>query len=309
MLFTVGCGGKEPIKKGVSPFVGGKVALEGEFMEGAPPDEIYDQGSSSFAIGLKLKNVGEHLIEAGDGYIEILGINARDFDKTSQADLKKDLPGIRGARKSTDGTTLEGDAAFVDFADLRYTPDLKGNTDFKFRANLCYDYKTSVSSKICINKNPLGNVGEAICKVTDEKEVENSGGPIHITKLKESPLGENKVQLLFEIEHEGDNDDMFYRLGTDCNDALTNPDKYKVFVKVTSDVNGEFPKCSGLEQANSAGSEGYVTLFNGQKRAVSCTLDLSNVDSVFEELFTAELSYRYHQYFEKTIEIQDVSAS
>src|SRR3989344_1902334 len=229
MLFVVGCGGKEPIKQGVSPFIGGKMGLTGEFIEGAPPKQVYDQGSSSFAIGLKC------------------------------------------------------------------------NTDFKFRANLCYDYKTQVSSKICVNKNPLGNVGEAICKVTGEKDVENSGGPVHITMLKESPLGENKVQILFEIEHVGDKDDMFYRVGTDCNDAITNPDKYKVFLKVTSDVNGALPKCSGLEQGNSVESEGFVTLFNGQKRAVTCTLDLRNVNSVFEELFTVDLSYRYHQFFEKSI--------
>ncbi|MBS3113091.1 hypothetical protein J4418_03345 [Candidatus Woesearchaeota archaeon] len=309
MLFVVGCGGKEPIKQGVSPFIGGKMGLTGEFIEGAPPKQVYDQGSSSFAIGLKFENKGEHFVEAGNGYVEILGINSKDFGLSSQAGLKKDIPGIRGSKKNTDGTNLPGDTSFVEFAGLKYMPDLKGNTDFKFRANLCYDYKTQVSSKICVNKNPLGNVGEAICKVTGEKDVENSGGPVHITMLKESPLGENKVQILFEIEHVGDKDDMFYRVGTDCNDAIINPDKYKVFLKVTSDVNGALPRCSGLEQGNSVESEGFVTLFNGQKRAVICTLDLSAVDSVFEELFTVDLSYRYHQFFEKSIEIQDVSAS
>lgn len=309
ILLMTGCDSKEPVKTGVSPFIGGKAALTGEFIEGAPPEQIYDKGSSSFAIGLKLENVGEDLVEANDGFVEILGINPVDFGLNSQTELKKSLTRIGESKKSTDGTALQGDSIFVEFANLKYLPDLKGNTDFKFRANLCYDYTTQMSSKICVNKNPLGNVGEAICKVTGEKDVENSGGPIHITMLKESPLGENKVQILFEISHVGDSDNMFYKKGTDCNEAVTNPDKYKVYLKVTSDINGVLPKCSGLEQANSVGAEGYVTLFNGQKRAVTCTLDLKNVDSVYEDLFTAELTYRYHQYFEKEIEIQDISAS
>jgi hypothetical protein len=309
LIFITGCTSSTPANqvKKVTSFIGGKAGLKASFIDGTPPAQVYDKGSSAFAIGLKIDNPGEYDITDTNGYVEVVGLNPQDFGMTSQASLKKAIPALRAAKKTTDGSVMEGDSQFVEFSGLKYLPDLRGNTEFKFRTNLCYDYVTMVSSKICINKNPLGVVGEAICKVSADKEVQNSGGPIQITKLKETPLGDNKVQLLFEIGPVGDTKDMFYKKGTDCINALTNSDRYKVYVKVTSDVNGVKPQCNGLEMATADSSEGYVTLFNGAKRAVTCSIDLAKVDSVFEELFTVDLSYRYHQYLDKTIEVQDIS--
>ncbi len=308
MFSLTGCQTTTTNTGSVAPFIGGNSGLKLSFVDGAPPDQIYDMGSSAFAIGIKVDNVGEYSLEPNEGYVEIIGINPQDFNKGAQTDLRKSLEdGLRGAKKNLGGSALEGDSSVAEFADLKYLPDLKGNTDFKFRANLCYDYVTQTSTKICINRNPLGGVGEAICKVSGEKSPQNSGGPIHITKMKEIPLGNNKVQLLFEVGHTGDKLGLFYKPGTECNDAITNQDKYKVYLTVTSDINGVKPKCTGLEMASVDESEGYVTLFGGKNRAVTCTLDLSHVDSVFEELFSVELRYRYHQYLDKNIEIQDVS--
>ncbi|MFA5141497.1 MAG: hypothetical protein WC471_00830 [Candidatus Woesearchaeota archaeon] len=310
MVCMSGCtGSKTPTKAAVTPFIGGSDALKVSFVEGTPPAQIYDSGSSAFAIGLKLDNVGEHTVLATDGYVEILGLNAQDFGLGSQVDLKKSfVSDIRGAKKNLDGTTLEGDSVYMDFSDMKYLPDLKGDVEFKFRANLCYDYVTQTSSKICLNKNPLAGLGEAICKVSADKTVYNSGGPIQIVKVKESPLGNNKIQLLFEIGHKGSANNLFYKMGTACDDALTNTDRYKVLVKVTSDVNGATAQCSGLESAVS-GSEGYVTLFGGKNRAITCVLDLAAVDSVYEDLFNVDLYYRYNQFLDKTIEIQDTGSS
>jgi len=40
---------------------------------------------------------------------------------------------------------------------------------------------------------------------------------------------------------------------------------------------------------------------------VVCTIDVSNVEGVYEIPLGVELSYRYYQFIEKTILIKDVS--
>ena len=295
-----------------TPFIGGANGLLASFIEGAPPEYIFDKGNYPFGISVKLENVGEDPIEVADAFVEIEGINPIDFGKGSQSDLKRNIPNrLESARKNFDGTVIPGGQTVVEFGELRYLPDLHGNTNAKVRANVCYNYRTQTSTKVCIKGDLLRDIeGTDICKVAEDKQPQNSGGPVQITKLREAPIGTDKIQLTFEVAHVGDPKDGFFNVDApECDTSITNPDRNVVFVSVVSDVNGRKPKCDGMQDAAADGSSGFVTLFEGAPRVVTCTLDISGIQSTFEDLFEVDLEYKYLQSIEKQILIRDVSTS
>ncbi|MBI4150349.1 hypothetical protein HY488_03020 [Candidatus Woesearchaeota archaeon] len=314
VLFAVfllpACKPKGPTVEVTTPFIGGANGLLASFIEGAPPEYIFDNGNYPFGISVKLENVGEDAVEVTDAYVEIQGINPIDFGKASQADLKRNLPNrLEAARKNFDGTILPGGQTVVEFGELRYLPDLHGNTQVKIRADVCYNYRTQTSTKVCIKGDLLRDVeGGDICKVAEEKQPQNSGGPIHVTKLREAPIGTGKIQLTFEIAHVGDPNDAFFNVESpECDPSIANPDRNMVFITVVSDVNGRIPKCEGLQEASEDSSSGFVTLFEGAPRIVTCSIDISGIESTFEDLFEVDLEYKYMQSIEKQMLIRDVS--
>ncbi len=293
-----------------TPFIGGANGLRASFIEGAPPEYIFDKGNYPFGISVKLENLGEDPLEVMDAFVEIEGINPIDFGKASQSDLIENIPNrLEAARKNFDGTVIPGGQTVVEFGELRYLPDLHGNTQAKIRANVCYNYRTQTSTKVCIKGDLLRDVqGGDICKVAEDKQPQNSGGPIHISKLREAPIGTDKIQVSFEVAHVGDAADRFFNVdAAECDTSITNPDRNMVFINVISDVNGRIPKCDGLQEAAPDGSSGFVTLFEGAPRIVTCTIDISGIESTFEDLFEVDLEYKYLQAIEKQLLIRDVA--
>jgi len=311
LMTVTGCQGQtETTISGSTPFIGGQTGLLMSFIPGAPPEFIFDKGNLPFGISIKLENVGEDEVTVTDGYIEIVGINPVDFGKGSQADLIQPFPNdMAAAKKNFDGTVLPGGQTIVEFGELKYLPDLHGNTDVTIRADLCSNYKTQTSTKICVKGDLLSDVeGKDICTVNEDKTAFNSGGPIHITQVREAPIGMDKIQVSFTIEHVGEPTDSFFAVSSDnCDDTITNPERYMVYVNVVSDINGKFPKCDGLEMPTADRSAGYVRLFDGAPRVVTCTLDVTGIDSTFEELFEVDLDYKYLQSIQTQVQVRDVA--
>ncbi len=313
LVFSLsGCGDTEEQTSPGNAFLGGQAGLKAEFVDGMPPDSILDNDKQNFGIGIKLENMGEADVLENDGYIEIVGINAKDFGKTGQSDLKKNVDDeIKGAKRSLDGDRIKGGLAIVEFPDLKYKQDLPGESSLQITADICYNYKTRAASKICVKKELLRGLDtDKICKVSEEKDVENSGGPVQITSVKQNPVGEGKIQLLFTIAHVGSPEDSFFKRGTDCEEIESNSDRYKVYFKVLNDVDGKKPQCSGLDSGSGSNvdkSEGYITLFSKAERQLSCTLNVEDVDTIFEKVMSFELEYRYFQSLQKDLKIRDVS--
>ncbi len=309
MLVLTGCTNTKQAKID-TPFIGGTEGVKMNFITGAPPDQIFDGGKGEFGVFVELENVGEADVPAGAGYIEILGINPNDFGKQSQADLLEGINRLlQRSRKNFEGTIIRGDKTVVEFPRLKYTRDIHGNIPVKIRAELCYDYKTETSASICVKRNALttGLDTKKICEISGDKTAYNSGGPVQITSLKQSPIGDDKIQIIFEIDHMGDKvNNQIYEKGSVCDDQITNNKRNRVFIRVNSRVNGRMPECSSLDERVDSAS-GFITLYDSQKRAITCTLDLAGVNSVYEDLFTLDLQYRYSQFIEKEITIRDVS--
>ncbi len=327
LTFLTACGGEQGGIPTETPFLGGTNGLVVGFVREAPPAAITDDGKFPFGIALQMENVGEADVPFGGGYAEIVGINPVDFGLPTQAYLRSPIlkeGKLNGAKKNFDGTVIPGMQNVIEFPFdpsetikmLSYEPDLHGNTNVNVRAHLCYDYRTKTSTKICVKKNLL-EIEEKppVCLVSEPKNPHNSGAPIHITSLTESPIGSDKIQLTFTVSHVGDPTDSFFAVGTDCEDTVTNPQRYVVFVNVTSDVNGAFADCGGLEDPgqgaitgpNGERHGGFVRLYRAQPRTITCTVDLANIQSDFEELFEVDLQYRYMQSIETPMLIRDVS--
>jgi len=58
LLLLTGCGegGDQQVGPSSTPFVGGTTALSMVFMEGAPPERIFDNGNGGFAISIRVEN-------------------------------------------------------------------------------------------------------------------------------------------------------------------------------------------------------------------------------------------------------------
>lgn len=316
LMLLVSCGQQKQTNVGPSatPFIGGTNALSASFIPGAPPDYIFDKGGYPFGISIHLENLGESDVGPGDGYVEIVGINPKDFGLATQADLRKEFTDVlTGAKKNFAGDVIEGGRTITSFGEttpLNYQPDITGNFGMTLRANLCYNYKTIASSQLCVKRDLLTNIQtKEICDVAGDKLVVNSGAPVQVISMGQSPIGNSKIQINFIVAHVGAQNDRFFKKDAECDDKTTNLNKDKVYVNIVSDINGKKAKCSGLQEVNADGNAGFITLFNGAPRNVVCTFDVSGIDFVAQIPLLVELEYRYFQFIETPVIIQDVTTN
>jgi len=310
LVFVAGCDESNKSSLGFSPYVGGNRGISLEFISGAPPDVIFDNGQYPFSVSVKINNQGEHDIEQDAGFLEIRGISPEEFGVTS-ANLRQPIPEIRGTRKSSDGSVLEGQMDVVTFDDLKYVQNIIGNIPINnFRVRACYDYSTKASSQLCIKEGMVdGMKGNEVCMVNEEKRVVNSGAPIQVSNLRSTSKGKSGIQISFDIVHLGAQGNRWFPAGDPtCDDRLTNQNQYKVKVDVGSIINERYPaQCSG--GTFNGGSSGEVTLFNGESIKVICSFEIGEQTSDFETRLNIELSYRYLQHIEKGITIKDLGVS
>ncbi|HLP79933.1 MAG TPA: hypothetical protein VK158_04825 [Acidobacteriota bacterium] len=288
-----------------SPFIGGTNALEMSFITGAPPAEIYDNKDSKFAISLQLRNSGEADIDTNDGYVQITGISPNEFG-LSYADLKQNMPAIKGAKKSSNGQVTQGRLDVITFDGLSYQQNIVGNIgSSKVRAIACYNYKTRASADVCVKESSVDELDRnSVCTLAGSKNFANSGGPLQIVSATQNPVGGQKVQMTFEIASKAGSSDLFMRKDTECNDQTNNPDMYKVWVNVLPiNNNAVSANCNQF----GGGSSGYITLYNGQPQPLICDFTIGSVTSDFVTRVNVELEYRMMQFIEKPILIKDVT--
>ncbi|RJQ17360.1 hypothetical protein C4573_04885 [Candidatus Woesearchaeota archaeon] len=306
-FFVVSCGQKQ-VTSAFDPYAGGNTGLALSFQEGNPPEEIFDAGQYPFGIGVIIENKGEYDFVASRDYgkVSLIGLNSAYFGnpETSKA-IDVD---VKGKRKNFEGTIIDGDITSINFENFNYQQDIFGNDFFTLRAEACYDYQTRVSTKICIKENVIETSKDAdkICKLNEVKSPKNSGAPVQITSLSQNPAGQNKASLLLVISHVGTG--QIYKKGSQrfCDDSVTNVDKNIVYVTVSLPEDTDATvNCPALSEG---GVAGYVNLYNGAPRTVTCTVTMGNEGKIYEPVFLVTLDYLYGEYIEKDIIIKDVSA-
>ncbi|MBU0980618.1 MAG: hypothetical protein KJ709_07450 [Nanoarchaeota archaeon] len=288
LLFLAGCGDGEVDQGSSGAFIGGTRGLNIEFTEGAPPEEIFDT-NDKFDINVMIENVGEWHVVKEFAIITIKGINMDDFGITSLS--KTPDEDLEPAQKDPQGHEIKGTKTNVEFSDLEYVGDVAGEVVFdNLVAQACFGYGTKVQSKICVNEDLLGTAGEdRICDPNAQRDVENSGGPVHITEMEESVLGSNKIAFTFTVKHVGGGD--IYQNMSGC--IGEREYKNKVWVEIHDPDIGAL-SCSGLEKTGDLVS-GEITLYEDEK-SQRCTITLAEDDfGDFEKVIEMELSYDYKE--------------
>lgn len=310
VLLALGaCGGGEkqgnPLR---DPFIGGNIAVNLYLQDGAPPPTVYDGGKFPFGVNIVVENVGEADIGPGTAnpYMtsRIEGINPTTFSLTD-ADLRQTLQEpLRGAEKNFDGTIIGGMVTNFVFEGLNYQSRLQGNDVVTLRGTVCYDYANVATTQLCFKDDIVENVQDnTICTLVGDRPVHNSGGPLHVTGVRQNPLGENKIQVNFIIEHLGPGEFYGRNPEEDCNPSFRNSNKFKVDVDVNVEDPQAIVKCFRLDNSGS----GTVTLYQGSPQTVTCTIEGGSTSSrVYTDIMTIHLAYRYGQFIEQPVIIQAV---
>jgi hypothetical protein len=297
-------------------YIGGTVGLNAYLIEGLPPPSIHDAGTFPFGVGLALENVGEADIGPGTPnpflIVRLEGINPEQFKVNDNFIRQQVNVPLLGARRNFDGTIFPGEITNVNFEPLTYMPDIHGNTQFTIRADICYDYSTTATAQICLKDDVLENLQDtSICSMTGQKNPQNTGAPVQVTSVVENPMSANKVQVNFVIEHVGTGE--FFGRPPEgsanqeiCDFSVRNTNKYYVDVEVEqlSDA-GLTISCARFN----GNRIGRVKLYQGAPTTISCTIERTRPSSgrVYQDLLNIKLKYRYGQFIETPIIIQDVS--
>ncbi|MGM5479929.1 MAG: hypothetical protein ACQESC_00545 [Nanobdellota archaeon] len=325
------CGGSQDSNTGsTKPFVGGSQGVSMEFVQGAPPENILDNGQMPFSIQLRLTNEGEQsLTMDGDyNYLEVSleGIVPQQFGLDEDANLTRELEdNLKAAYKYPDGSVSPGTSTILSWNGLSYPSDLQGNDEKSFLVNLCYDYRTKSTTKVCLSDDSSSALfdqqSKEICDISKPKTTYNSGGPLHVENLRQNTAGENKVSVMFDVVHVGQG--AVYEFGeAECDSSLSNRNK-KGKVHLTASLPDGTPatiNCGdSWEGADSSTTTGDITLLGAQgsgdesgsaKTTVNCILE-SNAGGtvIYDEALSIDLEYRYSKNLRKTVTIKNIGDS
>lgn len=332
-IVLAGCGGGDtPTGPNYDPFIGGTEGLVFEFVPGMPPDQegaILDKGMSKFAIGMKVTNAGEDDLDVNELRIDLVGILPDQFDITwPETTLVLQDP-LAGAKKSFDGSVLKGEFTTLVYDGLSYLPDTRGDSVKSLRLDTCYTYQTMSTTPVCIANDVTGSLVDsenAVCQISNEQTPSyNSAAPVQIKSFRQYPQGGNHVTIMFDVVHTGTGD--IYAPGnsgtagpSNCDSSTFNADKNKVWLEMylpdesSSSVD---LSCMGTTFSSpnaatvSTPVEGELTLFAGEPRTVTCTINelTTNQDVIYEDLLSIDLHYNYGQKFLKDIVIKDVGST
>jgi len=154
---------------------------------------------------------------------------------------------------------------------------------------------------VCVKENVMNTRDDAVCKVSEEKPVENSGAPVHVTLFNEFAKAKNKIGFSFKIEHVGDGS--IYKRETDCNaGSLSMLNENLVWVNV--DVKPSGVTCTGLTGGDA--TSGYTRLFKGSdsdtlSKTVTCTQDLPPATTAYTTVARITIEYDYKEFVSKDI--------
>lgn len=296
LIFLYACEDTSENTNKETPFIGGQNGLSVQFMDDAPPTEVFDRGQFPFNIEVKLLNNGEADVKKEDVKVTISGLNPRDFGKTEDFFIKRGInEDVFAMYKDFEGNLIKPTDVIVVFPNLNFKDTLTGNFKTKVRADVCYTYKTEAISTGCIKPNPVRETTGDICMVKEQKTIYNSAAPIQIESFEELPSGTDKVRYIFKIKHVGTG--KVYAPKSKC------PESREYFNRIYFKL--WFPgesgsidfTCAGLEGGE--GKEGYVILRDGEA-TIRCTqIQASNI--VFEQRMQVRLDYDYMQSVDKDL--------
>jgi len=287
------------------PFIGGSSGLTITFLKDNPQPEITDDDTFSFKSIISLKNDGEFKIKSTDIKTNLVGFDPSDFDSDLSQVLNRpldDSTDLSARRQDAEGNIVDGDTTYVSFPkDTDFRPrKFSGNTEFTFRADVCYAYQTKANTKMCILRDMINIRQSSVCLPTQSKSIFATAAPVQVTNFRQSVIGKDKLSFSFDVSLSGtvdifqDRSDITPSSGFDSacprdprkRREIENKVKVDIETIPPSDPIVQTPKCGGLD----SGNKGIVTLVNN-KRTITCTVDLSPDRTELEKVIEITLNY------------------
>lgn len=293
-LFLFGCQNQQQGVAGPS-FVGGTDGLLINFLQDAPPDNVYDANRAEFQAAVQVKNSGEWDVPIGNLKVSLSGIDPADFGKTD-ADMQKSSDTLLTAtKKDSTGTIIQGAQLVFTFPGFSYKADLPGDVQHIIKADACYAYGTNALSSICIKKD-LTKVSTEVCTVDSDRTVANSGAPVQVASVHESAGGSDSILMTITLKQTGTGE--IFKSGQSCASGIANENvvNFKINTGMTSELS-----CSGLSTGTGTAT-GDVTLYSGE-RQITCTQKTGGQGD-FEKTVEITLGYDHKVSTSKTIVVK-----
>ena len=273
-----------------TPFIGGTAGLTINFEKDSPPPEVTDDESFPFNVIVKLKNDGEFKVDRNEIRLNLVGFDPADFGNSFE-DVREVQPAddLDAKRRDAEGNIIDGITTFATFPKSgdTFTPrKFSGNTEFTFRADVCYSYKTEANTKLCVLKDMINIRDDSICRPsgvgTSGRVVYSSSGPVQVTNFRQSVIGKDKISFSFDVILSG-NVDIFRdksaitpASGFDAACPRDARKRREVENNVEIEIT-EIPTdpifAGGINCGLESGHKGVVRLVSG-RRTITCTAEL-----------------------------------
>lgn len=298
LVVLVSCkGGSKSVE--LKPFIGGTSGLNIDFLDFRT--EVFDGGDDPFDLIVKLENKGEYDVKKANAIVTLSGVRPQEFNKAESDLVKQPSDDILAPTLDSQGNTVAAGPVSVEFRELNHISLISGAAlTFPVRADVCYQYQTKSVSKICVLSNLLATDG--ICVVDEAKPVFNSGAPVQIVNVRQSPQGKDKFRITFDITKSGTGN--IFQPSSKCE---LDKEKNKVMVRVDTHMSGL--SCTGLNEASGTAVEGLQTLFDG-KKTIQCIQE-SKKSGDFEQALeiTADYTYEDSKTAQITVKSSDSGSS
>ena len=309
LVFSSGC-----IKKGqeeavVAPaaaiWQGGTQGVAMSFYSNMPPAQVYEP--VQFNIGLLLENKGEYVVESGAARVYIEGINP-DIYCLNTTNMTEDcgLPGVKNCLKNTENLSaikkisdievIPGGQQLLIFDDddLHYTVDIpSGSIESTILARLCYTYHTDAVAAACLKQQIFTQTtGTQACEISGDKRVQNSGGPVQVTRVTEIPMGSQRVGFQIEIANQGAGEVFNKSEVNNCTELMYGDMN---IVNISWSISG-IPTDKNIECTTCQGpNKNYVTLVNGRNTFMLTVKTDAAPAGAYIESLDLDFDYGYRQ--------------
>lgn len=296
LSFLAACEVKKEEVIEVKPFIGGTQGIIPEFDQ--LRTNVNDGGNDPFDVVVKLKNYGETKVVKDKVSVKLKGIQPQQFGKSENEFLIHPEEDVNARTMLDDGSVIDSSPVFVEFKELNHITKIEGSVvNLPLVAEVCYFYQNKAVTKMCVRENLLKPESEGLCKVNEDKPVQNSGGPVHVQNVRQSPQGKNKIRLSFDLVHVGEGS--LYEKESGCEgDRKQN----KVYVKIDSGIPGL--SCTGLNDLTGTSVGGTVTLYNN-KKTISCTQSIESLGD-YEKQVNIITDYDYANNVKAELKVKHV---
>jgi len=198
VLISAGCGMRREPVVGEIVYHEGTEGLDVNLIKNLPPDKVWK--GNEFIIGLELRNKGAYNIE--DGIVKISGFDPRYIEPDEEEQVIEFLAGKSPGYPEGDYMVMNFNEKNIDI------PKGAGEYEAAFTVNAEYDYKTEVSTVVCVSPKIFSIVKTRdVCEVKAVSMPRGQGAPVAITQIEESitPLDRDlRVEFIFYVANKGD---------------------------------------------------------------------------------------------------------